>query len=40
MATAVDPNIPHLFCNIEYSLKLTIKEPAIMHGAQEFRERG
>jgi hypothetical protein len=32
MATVVDPNLPPLFCNIGYSLKLTIKEPALMHG--------
>jgi len=26
MATAADPNLPPLFCNIRYSLKQTIKE--------------
>jgi hypothetical protein len=28
MATAADPNLRPLFCNIRYSLEQTIKEPA------------
>ena len=40
MAPAVDPNLPSLFCNIGYSLKLTIKEPAIMHGRAGISREG